>query len=81
MSMESWLVVWTLIFTYNIFYAIAMQSSHKTTEFAVDDVMRNIDDWEKDMAIMFYAPWCEYCKYVTVLSTLYIWFFPQKAKT
>lgn len=45
------------------------QSEHKTRrmtsntiEFSAQNVSRNLKSWEADMAIMFYAPWCKYCK-------------------
>lgn len=34
----------------------------KVVELYAQNVTNNLMDWENDMAIVFYAPWCTYCK-------------------
>eukprot|EP00607_Mallomonas_marina_P007042 CAMPEP_0182436618 /NCGR_PEP_ID=MMETSP1167-20130531/82501_1 /TAXON_ID=2988 /ORGANISM="Mallomonas Sp, Strain CCMP3275" /LENGTH=301 /DNA_ID=CAMNT_0024628961 /DNA_START=58 /DNA_END=963 /DNA_ORIENTATION=- len=31
-------------------------------EFTAQNITSNLDDWDTDLAIVFYAPWCRYCK-------------------
>jgi len=36
--------------------------SVRALELSAANVTANLDSWERDLAIMFYAPWCKYCK-------------------
>lgn len=39
-------------------------NSKKTTFLEIDykNITSNLEDWNSDLALMFYAPWCKYCK-------------------
>lgn len=39
-------------------YAVSL----KAVELSSYNLTANMNDWEMDIAIMFYAPWCKYCK-------------------
>jgi hypothetical protein len=38
------------------------QLPFKTVELSASNVTHNVEDWESDLAIMFYSPTCKYCK-------------------
>jgi thiol:disulfide interchange protein len=38
-----------------------ISSKRETINFTSVDILSNIENWQKDMAIMFYADWCINC--------------------
>jgi thiol-disulfide isomerase/thioredoxin len=41
---------------------VTEKSSNKVVELSAVNVTSNLRDWNTDLAILFYAPWCKYCK-------------------
>ena len=52
-----------LIFCCNTIYsASTTRYKSNVVELSAQNITENLQFWETDMAIMFYAPWCKYCK-------------------
>ncbi len=71
-NMKNINVVFTLLCLASTFKSCSSgKSVQKTTvksdllELSAYNISSNLMDWETDMAIMFYAPWCKYCKQMT----------------
>lgn len=37
-------------------------SAPKVKDIFASNITSNLKDWERDLAVVFYAPWCKYCK-------------------
>ena len=42
-----------------------------TQEFTHENVTSNIEEWDKDLVIMFYAPWCKFIHYYLLIYTTF----------
>lgn len=49
-----------------IYILLLVSASARSVPAAVEllyaNISTNLDEWDSDLAIMFYAPWCKYCK-------------------
>eukprot|EP01041_Mallomonas_annulata_P011337 gene11337-23726_t len=55
----------SVLFLYPVIVLGATASRSKDSyvmELTASNVSLNIEDWDTDLAIVFYAPWCRYCK-------------------
>ena len=53
---------WGLLSLYFLTVHAAKRYLTPAVELSYQNLSSNIEDWSRDLAIMFYAPWCKYCK-------------------
>lgn len=56
--------VYLIVLYYFLFpvQSLKQRNSKPLVELTAGNLTSNFNDWEYDVAIMFYAPWCKYCK-------------------
>ncbi len=52
-----------LLFQINLYFSYGKENE-KSYVVPLDayNLTENFEDWNKDIALMFYSPWCKYCK-------------------
>jgi thiol-disulfide isomerase/thioredoxin len=60
--METCVRIFILIVFYCSLSHAALKYSSVVVELSYTNITRNLAEWEVDQAIVFYAPWCKYCK-------------------
>ncbi len=56
------LLILCLVLCFSIVRCVPGNTISKLVEFTASNITLNLDVWDSDLAIMFYAPYCKYCK-------------------
>jgi len=51
---------------------ILLANGSFTQEFTYENVTNNLGEWDKDLVIMFYAPWCKFFYETSFLLIVYL---------